>query len=110
MVLGQMNIPEAAVVAIVSGIFAFLGALLAQLTIRKRTAAETAKLLAEAEKISIETEKLRLDIERQRQEIKNETEKILATSQETRDEIVAEVEKLGRMAEAQLKARAGEPD
>ncbi len=108
MVIGQMSIPEATIVAIVSGTFAFLGALLAQIAARKRTAAETTRLLAEAEKIGVETEKLRLDIEQQRQELKSETEKILTTSQETRDEIVAEVEKFSKMAEAQLRARAEE--
>ncbi|HSN75562.1 MAG TPA: hypothetical protein VL334_10845 [Anaerolineae bacterium] len=108
MITGQMSIPDAVIVAIVSGIFAFLGALSAQLATRKRTSAETAKLLAESEKISVETERLRLDIERQRQDLKIETEKILTTSQETRDEIVAEVEKFSKMAEAQLRARAEE--
>lgn len=108
MTIGQMNTPEAIIVALVSGIFAFIGALLAQLATRKRTAAETAKLLAETEKISAEAEKLRLDIEKQRQELKNEAEKILMTSQETKEEIVAEVEKFSRMAEAQLRARIEE--
>lgn len=110
MTIGQMSIPEAMVVALVSGVFAFVGAVLAQLATRKRTAAETAKLLAETEKIGVEAEKLRLDIEKQRQELKNETEKILTTSQETRDEIVAEVEKFSRMAEAQLRIRAEEQE
>lgn len=103
-----MSIPEATIVAIVSGTFAFFGALMVQIAARKRTAAETTRLLAEAEKISVETEKLRLDIERQRQELKSETEKILTTSQEARDEIIAEVEKFSRMTEAQLSARSAE--
>jgi hypothetical protein len=105
MTISQMSIPEAVLVAMLSGAFAFLGALMAQLATRKRTAAETAKLLAETEKIRVEAEKIRLDIEKQRQELKSETERILTTNQETRDEIVAEVEKFSRMADAQLSAR-----
>ena len=108
MTIAQVTIPEIVLVALVSGIFAFLGALLAQLAVRKRTAAETAKLLAETEKIGAEAEKLRLDIEKQRQELKSDTEKILTKSQETKEEIVAEVERFSKMAEAQLRIRTEE--
>lgn len=108
MVGAQVHLPTEVIVAIVAGVFAFVGTFAAQYAMRKRTAAETAKLLAETEKIGVEAEKLRLDIEKQRQELKYNTETILTTSQQARDQIVAEVEKLSKVAEAQLRARAEE--
>lgn len=105
---GLMRIPEAEVVAILSVVFAFLGAIMAQLATRKRAPSRTTGVLIETETISIEADSFRLDIEKQSQELQSDAEKILTTSPETRYEVIAEVEKFSMMTEAELGARAAE--